>query len=402
MSTDPIDIVGIGADGWSGLSPAARSVVLGAEVVVGSERQLGLLPDEVPARRVRLPSPLRAGLPGLLAEHRTARLCVLASGDPMAHGIGVTIGDIAGPSRVRVVPHPSSIALACARLGWPSDDVEVVNVGGRPVERLVRALAPGRRLVVLGGAGQEIGALLVRHGYGASRMVMLEELGGPAETLTESTAAAWDAVPQSALHLFAVSCAVPAAGTALATVGGLPDTAFEHDGQLTKRDVRAAALARLAPQPGELLWDVGAGAGSIAIEWMRHHPSCRAIAVERDPARAERIGRNAGTLGVPDLEVVLGPAPDALAGLPGPAAVFVGGGVADPRILVAARQVLPPGGRLVAHAVTVEAEHLLAGLHREHGGELSRLAVDQAEPLGRYTAWRRMRVVTQWTFVRLS
>ncbi|MGI8666804.1 MAG: precorrin-6y C5,15-methyltransferase (decarboxylating) subunit CbiE, partial [Jatrophihabitans sp.] len=351
MSLDPshrsrpqIVVVGIGADGWPGLAAAAQQAVAEAEVVLGSQRQLDLLPAEVTGRRVGLPSPLRPNLAGVLDEHRAARLCVLASGDPMTHGIGVSLGELVGAERLRIVPHPSSVTLACARLGWPRDELDVVNLGGRPAERLVRACAPGRRLIVLGGQVAEVAALLGRHGYGQSRLVLLEQLGGPTETIRDGVADSWDAEPGDPLYLLAVHCSVPPVGQALATVGGLPDTAFEHDGQLTKRDVRAAALARLAPQPGELLWDVGAGAGSVGIEWMRHHPACRAIAIEQQPERAERIRRNAGALGVPELRVVLGGAPQALAGLAQPAAVCVGGGVADPEILAACRDALAPGG----------------------------------------------------------
>lgn len=395
----PIDVIGIGADGWSGLATGAREALLAAEVILGSERQLELLPASVPARRAPLPSPLLPGIDAVLSEHADRRLCVLASGDPMTHGIGVTLVALVGAARLRVLPHLSSISLACARLGWPREEVEVVNLGGRPVEQLIRVLAPGRRVFVIGGDAGAVARLLVAHGYGQTRLTVLEQLGGPAEAVRTGVAQEWDVVPADPLYALAVECADRPSGPVRATLPGLPDSAFEHDGQLTKRDVRAAALARLAPQPGQLLWDVGAGAGSVAIEWMRHHPSCRAVAIERSPERAARIGRNAAALGVPELRVAHGAAPRALADLPAPDAVFVGGAVADEAVLAACRSRLGPGGRLVAHAVTIEAEALLVALHGEHGGELTRIGVDHAEPLGRFTVWRRSLTVTQWTLL---
>lgn len=395
-SQDRIYVVGIGAGGWDALSRTSQEAVLAAEVVLGSDRQLGLLPDLANARRVPLPSPLRPGLPRVLAAHAGRRLCVLASGDPMAHGIGAVLAEVAGAGRLRVLPHPSSVSLACARLGWPAEGVEVVNLGGRPPSRLTRALAPGRRIVVLAGDSATVARLLTEHGYGASRLTLLAQLGGPDEAVRSGPADGWPADPDDPLCVLAVECADRPAGPVYPTSPGLPDSAFENDGQLTKRDLRAAALARLAPLPGQLLWDVGAGAGSVAIEWLRHQPSGRAVAIERDAGRAARIGRNAAALGVPELRVVTGSAPAALSELPQPDAVFVGGAVADEAVLAYCHRRLAPGGRLVAHAVTVEAEAVLVALRAEHGGELTRLAVDHAEPLGRFTTWRRSLVVTQW------
>jgi precorrin-6Y C5,15-methyltransferase (decarboxylating) len=311
---------------------------------------------------------------------------VLASGDPLRSGIGTTLVKRLGSEDVEILPALSSVTLARARLGWSAEETEVVTVVGRDVHRVNRVLAPGRRVLVLGSTSAALGDLLTARGYGDSRMTVLEELGGPEERRFDG----WTH-PGSGLSIVAVECA---AGPALSLVGGLPDDAFEHDGQLTKRDLRASALARLAPVPGELLWDVGAGAGSIAIEWSRAHPLNRAIAVERDPQRAARIGRNANTLGVPELHVVTGSAPEALADLPEPDAIFVGGGVTVRGVLDGC---LATGVRLVAHGVTLESEQALARAYTEHGGELIRLSVEQAAPLGGFTGWTPGRTVTQWS-----
>jgi len=384
-----IVVVGIGADGWAGLSEAARAELRACDELFGASRQLDMVPLDLP--KTAWPSPLLPALDGLLGEHAGRRLGVLASGDPMLSGIGTTLRRRFDD--VRIVPGVSSVTLARARLGWSAEETEVVSVVGRNVHRVARVLAPGARLLVLSSdesSPAQIASLLVEHGFGDSAMVVLAQLGGPREEIVRGTAREWSAEVDP-LNIVAIECA---GGPGLALVPGLPDDAFENDGQLTKRDLRAAALARLAPLPGELLWDVGAGAGSVAIEWSRTHPSNRAIAVERSAERAARIGRNADRLGVPDLRVVEGAAPEALDGLPAPDAVFLGGGVTAWPVCWA---VLREGGRLVAHAVTLESEQTLAQAYRAHGGELVRIAVEQAAPLGGFTGWAPARTVTQWS-----
>ncbi|MFB9710728.1 MULTISPECIES: precorrin-6y C5,15-methyltransferase (decarboxylating) subunit CbiE [Streptosporangium] len=381
-----ITVVGVGADGWDGLVPASRRAVEAADVVVGSARQLALVP-ETGAERVPLPSPLLPNLPGLLDSLPDRAVCVLASGDPMFHGIGSTLVRLVGAERVRVLPHVSSVSLACARLGWPVESVEVVSLVGRPSAALRAALQPGRRVLVLGGTAGVVGDTLDEAGYGPSRVVVLSDLGAPTEAVGV----------ESGLQVIAVDCVAAPGSRPFARVPGLPDDAFEHDGQLTKREVRAVSLSRLAPFPGELLWDVGAGAGSIAIEWMRAHPSCRAVAVESRPERAARVRRNADALGVPALRVVEGGAPAALDGLPRPDAVFVGGGVTVPGLVEACWTALAPGGRLVANAVTLESEAVVAGWYGRLGGDLVRLAVQRASPVGGFTGWRAAMPVTVWS-----
>lgn len=386
--------MGVPADGWAGLAEPARAEIKSAEVVFGSRRQLDLVSVDV--QKVPWPSPLLPALDSLFTEHADRRICVLASGDPLLSGIGTTLVRRFGAEQVRIVPAVSSVALARARMGWAAEETEVVSVVGRNVHRVSRALAPGARLVVLSSDGDTPGRLasvLVERGFGESKLTVLEQLGGPAERRVDGWARDWSHPAGDPLNVVAIECA----GPARPTVPGLPDDAFEHDGQITKRDLRASALARLAPTPGELLWDVGAGAGSVGIEWSRTHPSNRAIAVERDAERAARIRRNAETLGVPELRVVTGSAPEVLAGLPTPDAVFAGGGVAS---LDACLDALRPGGRLVAHAVTLDSEQVLAAAYRRRGGELIRIAVEHAAPLGGFTGWTPARTVTQWSFLK--
>ncbi|MFI9201520.1 precorrin-6y C5,15-methyltransferase (decarboxylating) subunit CbiE [Streptomyces sp. NPDC053048] len=403
MSTAPVTVVGIGADGWPGLAPTSQEALRAAEVLVGGPRQLDLLPKECTGERVTWPTPLRPAVPGLLDAHAGRRVCVLASGDPMFFGIGRTLTEVLGPGRIRVLPHPSSASYACARLGWPLNGTDVISLVGRPLGALSAALHDGRRLLVLSagsGTPAEVAARLRERGYGPSRMTVLEQLGGERERRIEGTAADWQSEPVDALNVIAVECHRDPNALRLPLTPGLPDEAFEHDGQLTKRHVRAATLAALAPAPGELLWDVGGGSGSIGIEWMRAHPSCRAVTVERDAVRAERIARNAEALGVPALDVVTGRAPSALAGLPTPDAVFIGGGLTAPGLLDACWEALRPGGRLVANTVTLESEALLTGWYRRHGGDLTRLAVAHAVPVGGFTGWRQAMPVTQWSVTK--
>jgi precorrin-6Y C5,15-methyltransferase (decarboxylating) len=327
------------------------------------------------------------------------RVCVLASGDPMFFGLGSTLCRLLGPDRVEVIPHPSSVSLACARLRWAVQDVAVLSAVGRPLDRLRALVAPGRRVLVLTSdehGPARVARLLAEQGYRASEVTVLEQLGGPAEQIRTGRAGDWDIPPGDALAVVAAHCVADPGTVALPLVPGLPDDVFEHDGQLTKREIRAITVARLAPLPGQLLWDVGAGSGSIAIEWLRAEESGRAIAVERDATRAARIERNAVALGVPTLRVVLGQAPAALDGLEMPSTIFVGGGVTGDGVLESCWTALRSGGRLVANAVTVQAEAVLATWYQRHGGSLTRLAVQRAAPVGRFTGWRPALPVTQW------
>ncbi|HEX3612968.1 MAG TPA: precorrin-6y C5,15-methyltransferase (decarboxylating) subunit CbiE [Sporichthyaceae bacterium] len=403
--SERVTVVGIGADGWPGLTETGRAELARADVIVGGPRHLAMLPDDLKATRESLPIPLVEGLPQLLEEYAGHPVHVVASGDPMHYGIGSTLVRMLGPEMVRVVPHPGSVSLACARLGWSVEDVDVISTVGRPLYRVREVLSPGGRVLVLSEGAMTpaaVCALLVGAGFGPSEVIVLEQLGGPDERLIAATAAT-PASPSGGfdpLNIVAIEVLAEPGRSPLPRTPGLPDDAFAHDGQITKREVRALALARLAPRPGELLWDVGGGSGSIGIEWMRAARGALAISVERRPDRAERITVNAVTLGVPDLRVVVGTAPDALADLPLPDAIFVGGGGSDPAVLDMCWDALRPGGRLVADAVTLQTEAALVDRCDRFGGDLTRLEVSHAVPLGGFTGWRAAHPVTQWAVTR--
>jgi precorrin-6Y C5,15-methyltransferase (decarboxylating) len=329
---------------------------------------------------------------------RGRRVAVLASGDPLCYGVGAMLARRFSLDEMLVLPQPSAFSLAAARLKWPLANCVTLTLHGRPLDRLRVHLAPGVRILALSADGTTPGqvALLLREaGWGPSRLTVLEHMAGPREGRRDGTAESWDDAPAAALNTVAIECWPGPGARPLSCLAGLPDDAYIHDGQLTKRAVRAATLAALAPLPGECLWDVGAGCGSIAVEWLRAGDAMRAVAVERDPARCTLIAQNAVALGVPELRVVQGTAPEALAGLPPPDAVFLGGGASEPLLWEAAWQALRPGGRLVANTVTVEAEGRLLAWHARHGGELTRLAVARAEPVGGYHGWRPLMSVTQ-------
>ncbi|MBK0867395.1 precorrin-6y C5,15-methyltransferase (decarboxylating) subunit CbiE [Saccharopolyspora sp. HNM0986] len=398
----PVDVVGIGADGWDGLSAAAQRRVRDAEVLFGSRRQLDLVPE--PAQElVEWPSPMLPALPGLFEQYEGRAICVLASGDPMFHGIGSTLARVLGAERLRVLPHVSSVSLACARMGWPAHDTQVVSLVGKHTELLHPQVQPGSRLLVLSSdehTPAQVAALLVARDFGSSEITVLGDLGAPEESRLDCTAAQWPSPQVSALNVVAVHCRADPDAQRLPRTPGLPDEAFLHDGQLTKRDVRALTLARLGPMPGELLWDVGAGAGSIAIEWMRADESCRAVAIEHREDRAARVTTNALSLGVPGLRLVVGAAPEALDGLDPPDAIFVGGGSTAPGVLDACWNALRPGGRLVVNAVTIESEVLVADWYGRCGGELVRISSEHASPVGGFTGWRPAMRITQWAVTK--
>ena len=390
-----IVVVGIGAGGWDEIPVRHQQLIRDSAVLLGGKRHLDLVPDVPGQRREPWPSPLREGLPALIDGLGDA--VALASGDPLVSGIGTTLISLLGRENVRIEPAVSSVALSRARMRWPAESCAVVSLVGRDVSLVARELAPGRRILALSSdesTPEQVANLLVTTGFGASTMTVLGELGAETESTRTATASAWEGeVPR--LNIVAIECVgAPLFGWA----AGLPDDAFEHDGQLTKRDLRASALARLAPVPGQHLWDVGAGAGSVGIEWMRTHPACTTTAIEASPERAARIARNASRLGVPGLTVVEGRAPDALADLPAPDAIFIGGGATRPGVLDTCLAALRPGGRLVVHGVTLETEQVLARQHAERGGELTRISVESVDSIGTFRGWAPQRTVVQWAF----
>jgi precorrin-6Y C5,15-methyltransferase (decarboxylating) len=389
-----IEVVGIAASGWSSLGRTERELVKGADRLLGGRRQLDLIPPVAGQSRLQLPSPLRPALPDLLGDSEQVRTVVLASGDPLLAGIGATLVEMFGPTAVRVHPGVSSVALAGARMGWPAETVAVVRLTGPEVDSLRRYLSPGRRLVVLSrdrSSPAAVAAVLLETGFGPSELTVLSE-----EERLDCVAGEWAGRPVGDLNVICVSCRTDRLSPLWSTAPGLPDDTFDSDGQLTKAEVRATALAQLRPAPGQLLWDVGAGAGSVGIEWMRTDPTCRAIAVERDPVRCSRIRANANRLGVPELVVIEGSVPSVLTDLPEPAAAFIGGG-ASGETVDHAWGALVGGGRLVVHAVTQETEMLVAELWRRLGGQLTRVSIELMQPIGSYSGWKPGRPVVQWS-----
>jgi precorrin-6Y C5,15-methyltransferase (decarboxylating) len=397
-----LSVIGIGEDGLHGLSPAARTLYDAAEIVVGGKRHLAMVPEDG-RRRIPWPPQLMDLVPEIEAL-RGRRVCVLASGDPMCFGVGVTLSRRIPIAEMVVLPAPSAFSLACARLGWPLVEARMVTLHGRPLELVVPHLQPGAKILVLSAdctTPARLAELLRRTGWGRSGFAVLERMGGEGERTLRTTAAEWGDREVDDLNTIAIDCVAGPETRVLPAVPGLPDDAFAHDGQLTKREVRAMTLAALAPSPGQVLWDVGSGCGSIAIEWMRSDPRCRAVAVERDDGRLALIAQNAAALGTPFLKVVRGDAPDVLAGdLPRPDAVFIGGGITAEGLVESCWAALPPGGRLVANVVTAEGEVAVIGHQSRLGGSLSRIAVSRAEPVGGYHGWRPLMPVTQWAAVK--
>lgn len=395
-----LSIIGVGADGIGALPAPARILIDNAEIVIGGARHLAMLPDGHPAERQGWASPISETVTAM-RKLEGRRVVVLATGDPMSYGIGVTLGRAFGPDAMTVLPAPGAFSLAAARLCWALHETDCLTLHGRPLAALNLFVRPGARLLILsedGGTPAQIAATLRDRGYGASVMTVLENIGADDESARSATADDWNEAPTADLNTVAVACIGGDRALAYSRLAGLPDDAFTHDGQLTKRVVRAATLSALAPQPGEFLWDVGAGCGSVAIEWMR--AGGRAVAIERSPERCTLIARNAAMLGTPMLDIVTGAAPDALAGLPPPDAVFIGGGISARPLAEACWAALPKRGRLVANAVTLEGESVLLSLHEKRGGALTRIAVSEATPIGGLRGWQPMRPVTQFSAVK--
>ena len=394
-----LHIVGIGEDGMEGLTPAARGVVEAAEVIVGGDRHHHLS-DAVTAERLSWPHPFDALIDQLLGL-RGRRVVVLATGDPLWFSVGARIGRAIDPAQIAYHPQLSAFQLAAARMGWSMADLETLTVHGRPVHQMIAFIQPDTRLLILTTGADtpgEIARFLSERGFGASRMTVLANMGGPEEARFDGTAADWShEVP--AFNTLAVECVAAPDAALLPRVPGLSDDLFRSDGTMTKREVRAATLAKLMPMRGALLWDIGTGSGSVAIEWMRAARSARAIGIEPRADRRAMAAENALALGAPRLDLREGTAPEALDGLPAPDAVFIGGGLSE-AAFDAAWAALRPLGRLVANAVTLESEAVLLDLHARRGGDLVRLSVDRAEAVGRYRGWRAAMPVTQWSLVK--
>jgi len=383
-----ITVIGIGEDGWDGLSPIARSLITQAEVLAGGERHLALVPESKAERLVWV-SPFADNI-AKLNDVQDRRVCVLASGDPQWFGVGVTLRRHF--PEITTIPHPGAFSLAASRMGWALQDCLCLTIHGRPLEALALHLFSGAKLLVLSedaASPAKVAALLTAKGWRYG-LTVLEHLGGPQERIHDQLDQAAD------LNTLAIELQ---SGPALSRLAGLPDETFAHDGQLTKREVRAVTLASLSPWPGAVLWDVGAGCGSIAIEWAR--TGGKAVAIEHNPKRLEMIARNAAELGVPQsLSIIAGKAPSALEGQEAPDAIFIGGGLTSPGLLERCWSALKPGGRLVANAVTVEGEATLFAWQAAQGGEMSRIAISRLGKTGRFQSWHPFMPVTHYCGIK--
>ena len=396
-----LTIIGIGEDGRAGLSPAAQAALDQAAFVIGGARHLELAAP-LSAKTQTWPSPFVEGYPIVLAR-RGQPICVLATGDPFHYGIGAELARLIPAEEIVCFPQPSAFSLAAARLGWSLPDCECVSLHGRALERIIPYLQPGARILALSWDGStpiKIAELLKARGMSASTITVLEAMGGPRERVRHGDADRFDVNEIDPLNTVAIEVVASRHARVVALAPGLPDSWFENDGQLTKAEMRALTLAALAPKAGELLWDIGLGAGSVGIEWCLRHPHNRCFGIEERPERAERARRNAQELGATTLDIRIGQAPEALSDLPAPDAVFIGGGASEPGVFEAAWAALKPGGRLVVNAVTLETETLLGMLYAQHGGTMRRLALSRLEAVGSMHGWRAAMPVTQWVVTK--
>ena len=399
MSAPWLHIIGIGEDGLDGLTPATRAVVEAAEVIVGGDRH-HVLAAAVAAQRVAWPSPFDALISTLLG-FKGKRVVVLATGDPLWFSVGARIGRAIDPAEITYHPQVGAFQLAAARMGWSMADLETLTVHGRPVEQMIAFIQPMQRLLILTKGAQtpaQIAGFLTKLGYGNSRMTVLAAMGGPDEARFDGLAQSWAHIVP-AFNTLAVECIAAPDAALMPRVPGLADDLFQHDGTMTKQEVRAATLAKLMPMRGALLWDVGCGCGSVAVEWMRGARYARAVGIEPKAERRVFAAANALALGAPGLQIIDGEAPDALAGLDAPDAIFIGGGLSR-EVFAACWDALRPLGRLVVNAVTLESEAVLLALHAEYGGDLVKIAVSRVVPIGRLHGWRPLMPVTQWALVK--
>jgi precorrin-6B C5,15-methyltransferase / cobalt-precorrin-6B C5,C15-methyltransferase len=417
-----LSVVGIGEDGLSGLNPVGLALVEQAKIIVGGERHLAMLSPSDNREKIVWAAPIAATVEKIIS-YRGQDVCILASGDPMCYGIGVTLTRKIPVSEMTIIPSPSAFSLACARLGWSLTEVTCLSLCGRPVDIMYLHLHPNAKLLILSAdksTPKIVADILTKSGFGGSKVTILEKMGGIHERITAGEAWEWGEGSRRAgeqgagsrergnrgkieiadLNTIAVECVADLGITGLSKQAGLPDSAYQHDGQLTKQEIRAVTLAALAPKPGQLLWDVGAGCGSISIEWMRSSSSCSAIAIEQNPARLQYITNNAASLGTPNLKIIPGKAPAALANLPTPDVIFIGGGVTAEGLLETCWQALSVGGRLVANVVTIEGEQKLFTWYQKFGGDFTRIAIQRAEPIGKFLGWKAMAPVTQWIVVK--
>ena len=409
-----IYVIGIGEDGWDDLSADSRELLYKSEIVIGGERHLKMIPGDWEGERIIWASPIREAVTKILDWRPSGpgsgkKVAVMASGDPLCYGIAAKLLRHLPIEEIWIKPALSTFSLICSRVGWSLPDIETLTIHGRPLEMLHTFVQPGAKLLVLNqdeGSPKQAAELLAARGFGKSQITVLEHLGGSKERQFSGQADSWNHPDGAALNAMAIECIAGTRANVLARIPGLPDDAFLHDGQLTKREIRAATLSRLMPVVDQVLWDVGAGCGSVAIEWMRCNPRCKAVAIEKSESRLKMIQQNAFQLGVPMLDIVPGNAPEVLVDLPAPDAIFIGGGLSGGNMLETCWNALNPGGRLVANAVTLEGEQKLVQWQKVNAekngasGDLARLAVSHVETIGKFQSWKEVRSVTQLTVIK--
>ena len=407
-------VIGIGEDGWDDLSADSRELLYKSEIVIGGERHLKMIPGDWEGERIIWASPIREAVTKILDWRPSEpgsgkKVAVMASGDPLCYGIAAKLLRHLPIEEIWIKPALSTFSLICSRVGWSLPDIETLTIHGRPLEMLHTFVQPGAKLLVLNqdeGSPKQAAELLAARGFGKSQITVLEHLGGSKERQFSGQADSWNHPDGAALNAMAIECIAGTRANVLARIPGLPDDAFLHDGQLTKREIRAATLSRLMPVVDQVLWDVGAGCGSVAIEWMRCNPRCKAVAIEKSESRLKMIQQNAFQLGVPMLDIVPGNAPEVLVDLPAPDAIFIGGGLSGGNMLETCWNALNPGGRLVANAVTLEGEQKLVQWQKVNAekngasGDLARLAVSHVETIGKFQSWKELRSVTQLTVIK--
>ncbi len=401
-----LSIVGIGEDGIDGLSPVSRDLIQSATLVFGGTRHLALATPLIRGTSRPWTSPFDRSVAEVLAN-RGRDVCVLASGNPFLYGVGSLLAPHVSRAEILTVPAPSAFSLAAARLLWPLPQTILLSLCGRSTDLIRPHLHPGTRILTLTTDAQTPAAvadLLCRIGFGRSRLTVLESLAGPRERIRTARADSFALDAIDPLNTVGIEVEADVGARILPRTAGLDDEWFEHDGQLTKREIRALTLSALAPRRGEHLWDIGAGSGSVAIEWLLADPSLTASALERRADRAERVRRNAGTFGVPHLQLIEGAAPEALAGLRTPDAVFIGGGASQSGVIDAARSFLRSSGRLVVNAVSLQTEAVLLDYQSRWGGSLTRISIARASPIGatqtHMSGWRPHMPIMQWTWVK--
>ena len=409
-----IYVIGIGEDGWDDLSADSRELLYKSEIVIGGERHLKMIPGDWEGERIIWASPIREAVTKILDWRPSEpgsgkKVAVMASGDPLCYGIAAKLLRHLPIEEIWIKPALSTFSLICSRVGWSLPDIETLTIHGRPLEMLHTFVQPGAKLLVLNqdeGSPKQAAELLAARGFGKSQITVLEHLGGSKERQFSGQADSWNHPDGAALNAMAIECIAGTRANVLTRIPGLPDDAFLHDGQLTKREIRAATLSRLMPVVDQVLWDVGAGCGSVAIEWMRCNPRCKAVAIEKSESRLKMIQQNAFQLGVPMLDIVPGNAPEVLVDLPAPDAIFIGGGLSGGNMLETCWNALNPGGRLVANAVTLEGEQKLVQWQKVNAekngasGDLARLAVSHVETIGKFQSWKEVRSVTQLTVIK--